>query len=48
MIKKVKGGFKLYSKKTHKPLSRKPKSKEGARKQEEAIEAAKRRRAGGK
>lgn len=47
MIRKVgPGKFKLYSKKTGKPLSKKPKTKAGAEAQERAIEASKRRRGG--
>lgn len=44
MLKKVKGGWKLYSKSTGKPLSKKPKSKEAAQRQERAIQAAKAKR----
>jgi hypothetical protein len=44
VIKKVKGGYKLYSRKTGKPLSKRPKSKAAAEAQERAIEAAKRAR----
>jgi len=43
VIRRVKGGFKLFSRKTGRPLSRAPKSEEAARKQEEAIEIAKKR-----
>jgi hypothetical protein len=41
MVKKVGGGFKLYSKKTGKPLSKKAKSFTEVRKQEAAIQIAK-------
>jgi len=44
MIKKTKGGYKLYSKKTGKPLSKKPKTHKAAVRQEAAINIAKHRR----
>lgn len=44
VIRKVKGGFKLFSKKTGKPLSKKPITKKAALRQERAIQASKRRR----
>lgn len=41
MIRKVSGGYKLYSKSTGKSLDNKPKSKDAVRKQEAAIQIAK-------
>jgi|TARA_R100000093_G_scaffold63171_1_gene34166 hypothetical protein len=41
MIKKTKGGYKLYSKKTGKPLSKKPKTHKAAVRQEAAINITK-------
>ena len=43
-IRKVSGGYKLYSKSTGRPLSKKPKTKAGALRQERAIQASKSRR----
>ena len=44
MIKKVKGGYKAATK-GGRPLSKKPKTKSGARKQLRAVEASKRKKA---
>ena len=43
-IKRVKGGYKVHSKKTGRPLSKKAKTKKGAQAQERAIQASKARR----
>jgi len=44
VVKRVTGGYKVHSKKTDRPLSRKAKTKKGAHAQERAIQASKRRR----
>lgn len=43
MIKKLKGGYKATSE-SGRPLSKKPKTKEGAKRQLRAVEASKARR----
>ena len=46
--RKVKGGYALYSRKTHKRLNKKPKSHAAIRKQEAAIQISKARARAGR